>query len=1131
MFLLFFRSLVRTFSWLVLAVSGGLVGLLLLVQIIAVPLWPVEGLFALVLSKAAAPLQISIDGVYLHWSRRHFLPYLSAKKISFSDSNGAQISLQDVTLVPSGKDFWLDGALYPSEFSVHRAIMQPGQISTIIPLGTRAPSLGFLQAIHKVSISHIDILSPDGQQIISKDSRLLVIRTDNRLVSVLNIDYWLDKQRTQINSRAVIEPGVPGWVSINLQNLSPQQLVRFNRAFAPLGALKLPISAQADLQLDSRAQPINGTMAVRVKRGEIDLYGQQFAVNQFAVNMHVDFPAGALAIDNGMIEIEGVSANFQGNVDYTLSADGRLKTATALLSSDKLAINHTSLFRKAVNLDNIFTELYFDAASQQITLERLSLLHQNGTIEIGGDVFLEDIATFDITLKTGAFSRADVESFWPVPVAPRTYEWVQKNVSGGRLLQADLHLSTNLRELFEREKNQALPEDALLLDLRLADGRVTILKGWPPLDIANAQIALRGKSFEATMDAGQMQLPPTPHTIQNPEAQTNNALANSEMGNLTAGHLFIADYRATGVPAQIGFSGRGEIRRILALLQKPPLNLLRGTLLDSDSIDGFASADVKLNFPLFRSLAADKSVNFEVVAHSDKIDMLVPIGAYQVKQSTVDMQLNNERLIMNGAGKVNEVGFEFYYQRPLNADIAQSKPERLTLTGQLVPQDMVRLGQSWIGRRFEGTADVTLTADGSVFKPANLRVDADFTGAKLTPVPLAFEKPAGVGGRVLASVVNDEKGAPQRINFDVQIDNEQPVRGILQLNGKLVTELEMSKLNLGRTKNLQLKVNTHDGLRHLHIEADDFDMRKLLSYGNKNVKIKRTPFVYPFDFLGENYAVEVRVNQAYGDYGEILHNLQFLLNSKDGRYERARLQGSFDDGTELIGSLNRAGETLRQYHFQSENGSNVFRLFGAAKNVEGGVLSVQGDIFDNKVNNKGQVITGTGQFNMLDFRTKKVPLLARLFSLVSVQGLIDTLSGEGIKFRKAEFGFGLKNSILTIDEGRMNGAAIGLTMHGDIDINTAEIDLGGNVIPAFSLNNFITHVPIIGTILGGREGEGILGVGYRITSGTDGQLTVVGNPLSLFTPGIFRRIFEIGIGIDSSDEDIEEDEFENMDEG
>ena len=85
-------------------------------------------------------------------------------------------------------------------------------------------------------------------------------------------------------------------------------------------------------------------------------------------------------------------------------------------------------------------------------------------------------------------------------------------------------------------------------------------------------------------------------------------------------------------------------------------------------------------------------------------------------------------------------------------------------------------------------------------------------------------------------------------------------------------------------------------------------------------------------------------------------------------------------------------------------------------------------------------------------------------------------------------------------------------------------------MPAYGINSVLENVPLIGRVLTGREGEGVFGFSYRV-GGTTDDLSLLVNPLSVLTPGILRRIFEIGIGelpeITATDDDLVEDEFDD----
>ena len=49
-----------------------------------------------------------------------------------------------------------------------------------------------------------------------------------------------------------------------------------------------------------------------------------------------------------------------------------------------------------------------------------------------------------------------------------------------------------------------------------------------------------------------------------------------------------------------------------------------------------------------------------------------------------------------------------------------------------------------------------------------------------------------------------------------------------------------------------------------------------------------------------------------------------------------------------------------------------------------------------------------------DFKVSKVPALAKLLTLASLQGIADTLSGEGIRFESFEMKSSSKDNVLNI---------------------------------------------------------------------------------------------------------------------
>jgi hypothetical protein len=59
----------------------------------------------------------------------------------------------------------------------------------------------------------------------------------------------------------------------------------------------------------------------------------------------------------------------------------------------------------------------------------------------------------------------------------------------------------------------------------------------------------------------------------------------------------------------------------------------------------------------------------------------------------------------------------------------------------------------------------------------------------------------------------------------------------------------------------------------------------------------------------------------------------------------------------------------------------------------------------------------------------------------------------------------------------------------------------------FGINSVLGNIPLLGTLITSKEGEGIIGMTYSVTGNTDEPVASV-NPLSALAPGILRRIFE-----------------------
>ena len=142
-----------------------------------------------------------------------------------------------------------------------------------------------------------------------------------------------------------------------------------------------------------------------------------------------------------------------------------------------------------------------------------------------------------------------------------------------------------------------------------------------------------------------------------------------------------------------------------------------------------------------------------------------------------------------------------------------------------------------------------------------------------------------------------------------------------------------------------------------------------------------------------------------------------------------------------------------------------------------------------------------------NFKVKEVPVLAKILTLASLQGIADLMTGEGIRFDDFEMSFKTKNNLTEIVEMYAIGPAISIMMEGYIEKDKVT-SLKGTLVPATTINKSIAKIPLLGNILvGSKTGEGVFGVSFKI-KGPPNDLKSTVNPIKTLTPRFITRTLE-----------------------
>jgi hypothetical protein len=175
----------------------------------------------------------------------------------------------------------------------------------------------------------------------------------------------------------------------------------------------------------------------------------------------------------------------------------------------------------------------------------------------------------------------------------------------------------------------------------------------------------------------------------------------------------------------------------------------------------------------------------------------------------------------------------------------------------------------------------------------------------------------------------------------------------------------------------------------------------------------------------------------------------------------------------------------------SNNAGSFIRALGAAKAADGGSAQLNLRQLKDTPGLKGNL-------KIKNIRLRNMPALLELLDAISIVGLIDQLQGPGLVLNEIEANFVNLPDQIKFEQASAFGPSIGISLEGYYAKATNNLNMQGVLSPLYVVN-------AIGSIFT-RKGEGLLGFNYRLKGNADRPEVLV-NPLSIFSPAIFREIF------------------------
>lgn len=445
-------------------------------------------------------------------------------------------------------------------------------------------------------------------------------------------------------------------------------------------------------------------------------------------------------------------------------------------------------------------------------------------------------------------------------------------------------------------------------------------------------------------------------------------------------------------------------------------------------------------------------------------------------------------------------GLTVDYFRPLRPLVGVGGSATLNQDGLDVRVDTGDIGTLHVGN---GTMHMDFTG-----KPGSASIAVDVEGpgeellALLDEAPLGYPSRFGISPQAVAA--SSRTHAEFRFPLVAQLTPDQlEVSAKTSFEGAGLDASVVTTVAGGAIQNLTLEhlryetndlsaaaLQQPDGRYRISVSGPSIDLRPIrdrMAKGGAAPSPGR-PYDLDFDFARGVVAKNLEVS-----------NLRGRIRNDGEKLQGLEATGTVGGNGTLRASL-RAAPRGRRLEFSSKPAGEVLRGLGVFENAAGGSLSLSATLPDEE----GDGVQG--MLELKDFRVTEAPVLARVLTLGSLDGIGDMVTGgEGILFTRSRFPFRWSRGTITVTDGRAVGS-IGLTADGVIDRAKDHIDIAGEIIPAYTLNSALGKIPLIGDLLVGSKGGGVFGIEYKVV-GTLQKPEVRANPLSALSPKTLREVF------------------------
>lgn len=871
-------------------------------------------------------------------------------------------------------------------------------------------------------------------------------------------------------------------VEMSLRNAAPSELFPADGGLGALASVALPINATASAAIDDSRGLLGADLDVALQAGRLRLFDRDIAVESARARMAYDPLADVLTIADADVASDLISGRVRGRLERAgeLLAGERWGDFPLSVAAEDIRFDATPAFRKPLEAASIVFDGALHPSELRAVFSTLSAQVRGLQARFEGEARLERVSDGRLLPAVkltgpieGEAGLEDVLDFWPVELAEGARDWLMVAVHSGRVFDVALDLDFPAEAIVA----QMMEDERLTLSFGFADGSTTFVTGMSPLTDARGSAVLRGNSFTLAMEDGRM------------------AGLDFE-----SGFVDIPRLNPKGADARFGGVATGDVATLLTWLDEPPFEFPSGYGIEPTSIGGAG----EVRFSITRAMLAHvppEDIGYEVSGSFEGVSAPTMFPGLRLTGAAVDLTADNDELVARGRGRLGHAPATIEWREDLGDDSGLSTRFHVETTLDAAAFDAFGAP---VRRFFTGSAGVVMDAQGRGLEIARAEVVADLAEADLNFDAVDWSKPAGEPGEARLILGQGEGGGLEISDARLTAPGADIAGGLALAEDGRLLRLHLDELAIDNVVDARGVVTRGaDGGLIVDAAGAYADVRSIVAQLGRGGG----------GDLGAPLRLDVQLDRATARDGVDLQDVTLALDHDGSRTRRLSFSAQGEGGaiSALIEPAATPSEPRRFSLEAADAGEALYTLFGF-NSVRGGTLTARADLPSLDAPEDAPT---NAVIEARSFVVAGAPPFAQILTLGSLEGLANTLAGEGIRFSRLDAPLRIVDGRITLNEAQAAGQALGVTVSGDVDLDAQTFDLEGVLVPAYGVNSVLGAVPVIGDIFVSRQGEGVFGLTYTIDGPFD-QASVFVNPLSAFAPGFLRRLFEPVVGAPSS---------------